>query len=166
VVGARRGTGYQYVNLSGMKANTAYQVKVVAYNRSATSANSSIKSFRTKNTNVIKTPTSLYVYNITETTARLRFRDNATNEVGFKIYLNGRVATVVGARRGTGYQYVNLSGMKANTAYQVKVVAYNRSATSANSSIKSFRTKKLFHQENKCQEVLSKLEIRIILELF
>ena len=76
------------------------------------------------------------VYNVTETTARISFLDNSTNEDGFKVYIhdanNVFDATLVPnpiivPKNDTGdlYKYVNITDLTPNTLYKLKVVAYN-----------------------------------------
>ncbi len=44
----------------------------------------------------------VYKNRITETTARIKFRENSTDELGFHIYNNGELLETLPAHEGTG----------------------------------------------------------------
>ena len=82
------------------------------------------------------------VYNVTETTARISFLDNSTNEDGFKVYIHDANdifdATVVPNPilvpkndGGNPHQYTNIINLTPNTLYKLRVTAYNGDGESA-----------------------------------
>jgi hypothetical protein len=96
---------------------------------------------------VPSTPMNLGAYNITDTTARLSFKDMSNNEVGFKItHLQdgNRLLTTASSTDIIGmdkYQYINLKDLKPLTLYSISIVAYNSNGVS-NGSQKTFKTLK------------------------
>jgi chitodextrinase len=86
-------------------------------------------------------PTNIGVYNITETSARMSFKDLSTNEEGFRVYHNLIKIAEIPLKRGTGtYQYTNLLALNSCTLYTINLLAYNSEGESK-SIRKSFRTK-------------------------
>ncbi len=76
------------------------------------------------------------VYNVTDTTARISFLDNSTDEDGFKIYIHDSNdvldstlpvnPVLVGAHNSVDpYQYADITGLDANTLYKLHITAYN-----------------------------------------
>ncbi len=129
---------YQYTNLTGLDPETFYEVRVTAFNEAGESEPTDPSSehggrFRTTGSCIPEMP-GLYVgvYNVTESSARISFKDNSDNEDGFKAYLykyntNQLVDTIlIDAKEGVNdYQYATLSGLDANTLYKVEISAYN-----------------------------------------
>ena len=97
--------------------------------------------------NLPTAPVHLGVYNITDTTARLSFKDMSSDEVGFKVtHLQdgNRLLTMVSSTDIKGldkYQYINLMDLKPLTLYTINIVAYNSNGEST-ASRKSFKTLK------------------------
>jgi hypothetical protein len=82
------------------------------------------------------------VYDVTDTTARISFTDNSTNEDGFKIYIHDASdvfdATVVpnpvivpAHNAADPFQYMNISGLSADTLYKLHISAFNADGESA-----------------------------------
>ncbi len=144
LIDAKSGTGdFQYGDISGLEANTIYQVKVSAYNgcgESETTNPSSIDNgqFRTTVTDCPTMPGAYVgVYNVTDTTARISFMDNSDNETGFKVYVyeydSDALVTsfTLPAKSGVGtYQYGNITGLQPDTLYKVRVSAVNATCES------------------------------------
>jgi len=160
-VPAVNGTGdYQYANITGLKPNTIYQVRVAATSSDCGDSDLTHPSsatngrFRTSNDNCPAMPGG-YVgtYNVTSNSARISFLDNSDNETGFtvKVYKYGNNTPVqtftLPPSCGVGaYQYADIDGLDSNTIYQVKVSAYNCDCTSKETTPSStnngrFRTK-------------------------
>ena len=82
------------------------------------------------------------VYDVTDTTARISFLDNSTDEDGFKVYINDANdvldTTIVPnpilvPKNDTAnlYQYANITDLTPNTLYKLRVTAYNTDGESA-----------------------------------
>ena len=76
------------------------------------------------------------VYNVTDTTARISFLDNSTDEDGFKVYIHDANDVLdstlpvnpilVGAHNGADpHQYANITGLDPDTLYKLHITAYN-----------------------------------------
>jgi len=100
----------------------------------------------------IPTPPGPYVgvYKVTETTARISFLDNSTNEDGFKVYIHDENdvfdATVVPNpilvpqnNNGASHQHVNITDLTPNTLYKLRVSAYNATGESASTIASSIQ---------------------------
>ena len=134
--------GFQYANITGLTANTLYKVVVTAFASGCGESMGTIQSsinngrFRTTNETCPLMPGEYVgVYNVTNSSARISFIDNAANEDGFRVYVYDgatlvntlTLPAVVGIG---GYQYANITGLNANTFYTVKVSAFNTSCES------------------------------------
>jgi hypothetical protein len=92
-------------------------------------------------------PLNLGIYNITDTTARLSFKDMSKDEIGFKVThlqeKNQLLATVSSTDiyGSNKYQYLNLRKLKPLTLYTINIVAYNSEGESTTLQ-KTFRTLK------------------------
>jgi len=82
-------------------------------------------------------PINLGIYNITDTSVRLSFKDMANNEVGFivqdvkkekKTLVNIPSSDLYGVGK---YNYVNIRKLKPFTSYTINVVAYNSNGLSS-----------------------------------
>jgi len=143
--------GYQYKTITGLTPNTLYRVAVTAFASGCGESNpthsSSVTNGRFRTTDSTPPPPpqscplkpSEYVgtYDITDTSARISFVDNANNETGFKAYVykygtSTLLQTVnIPAKSGVGqYQYTNITNLTPNTVYGVKVSAFNASCES------------------------------------
>jgi len=78
-----------------------------------------------------KAPSNLKAKNVQKTTATLTWKDNSTNEQGFKIYNGSTLVKTLGANR-TSYRFRNL---KAGKTYTYSVKAYNKAGYSPAVSI-------------------------------
>jgi hypothetical protein len=136
--------GFQYANITDLMPNTAYTVAITAFSsgcgESAPTHSSSSTNGRFKTTNeTCPLMPGGYVgtYNVTSTTARISFVDNADNETGFKVYVYEKATntlvntlTLPSVTGVGGYQYANISGLTANTRYAIRVSAFNNSCES------------------------------------
>jgi len=145
----KAGTGeHVYVNLTGLNTCSLYTVDIVAYNNNGESE-SSEKSFMTTGcmttADIPTAPSNVGVYNITDTSVRVSFMDNANNEQiidGFVIYNNDDNSTLASLPRDRydhEYQYTNINGLIPNTLYTIRVVAKN-AAGEGSAELKSFHT--------------------------
>ena len=139
----KTGTGmYQYADITGLTKDTLYRIAVTAFASGCGESNPTVASsinngkFKTTNETCPLMPGE-YVgaYNVTSSSARISFIDNASNETGFKIYVYDGTTLVktitVGSKSGVGqYQYANITGLDANKFYTVKVSAFNNSCES------------------------------------
>lgn len=127
----------QYADIENLTPNTLYKLRVTAYNTNGESTptiSSSINNGRLRTSPPVCQPAmpGEYVgtYNITNSSARISFKDNSNNEDGFKVYVynyntNILVKTImVDALSGTGgFQYANIMGLMENTLYRVAVTS-------------------------------------------
>ena len=145
----KTGTGeYIYTNLTGLNRCALYTINIVAHNTNGESE-ALVKSFMTDGcvttVNVPLAPSNVGVYNITDTSVRVSFMDNANNEQiidGFVIYNNDDnsiLATLPRNRFFQEYQYANITGLTPNTLYTIRVVAKN-SDGEGSATLKSFHT--------------------------
>jgi len=140
VVGAHDGADpYQYADIAGLNPQSLYKLHISAFNADGESAKtipSSENNGRIKTSPMECQPAmpGEYVgtYNTTNTSARISFLDNSTNEDGFKVYVydydtDALVKTIAAEpKAGTGsYQYANIIGLTPNTLYRVAVTAYS-----------------------------------------
>ncbi|MCK4440995.1 MAG: fibronectin type III domain-containing protein [Sulfurovaceae bacterium] len=135
--------GNQYTNITGLTPNTLYKVRVSAYNgcgesKKTTPSSATNGRFRTNPTICPVMPGKYVgVYNVTSNSARISFLDNSDNESGFKAYVyeydtNLLVDTIIiPSASGVGkYRYSNITGLKPNTKYYVRVSAFNSNCES------------------------------------
>lgn len=82
------------------------------------------------------------VYNVTDTTARISFADNSTDEDGFKVYIHDASDTldatispnpvIVPKNDGPNpFQYANISGLTPHSLYLLHISAFNTDGESA-----------------------------------
>jgi hypothetical protein len=140
------GNLHQHTNIENLTPHTLYKLRVTAYNTDGESAStiaSSINNGRIRTSPPVCQPAmpGEYVgtYNITNTSARISFKDNSNNEDSFKVYVynydtNVLVKTItVGAVAGTGgTQYANITGLMENTLYRVAVTAVSTGCGESN----------------------------------
>ena len=132
------GSLYQYAQITGLSNSTYYEVKVSAFNCDGESEKTVPSSqnngrFNTEGTCVAETPGEYVgVWNVTDSSARISFKDNSTNEDGFRAYVyeignDTPLQTIeLDAKNGTGsYQYTNINNLNNDTLHQVKITAYN-----------------------------------------
>ena len=121
--------------LYNLHENTYYSYSVKAYNSDGTSSASST-NFTTKKKPIPTKPTNMTTASITDTTVTLKWKDNSSNESGFKIYKGSKLVATLGVN-STRY---TLRGLTARTSYNYTIKAYNSSGYSSATSI-SFTTK-------------------------
>ncbi len=129
---------YQSVTLTGLDLEKMYQLKITAFNQAGESP-ATCPSMLNGGTFMTGTPLVpempgeyVGVWNITESSARISFKDNSYNETGFKAYLykydtDELIDTLyLDAIKGTGeYQYGDYTNLEPDTLYKVRVSAYN-----------------------------------------
>ena len=114
---------------SGLSCGTAYTLGVASYNGDGTSSQSST----TVSTSACPPPTApsgATGTDITQSSIRLYWTDNSSNETGFRMYRNGSQVTTVGVNTTT----YTFSGLSCGTSYTLGVAAYNGDGTSSQSS--------------------------------
>ncbi len=129
---------FQNVNLTNLNPDTTYMLKITSFNQAGESTPTSPDIFNggifTAGSMFVPEMPGEYVgvWNITETGARISFKDNSYNEDGFKAYVykydsDELVDTLdIDAKTGKGdYQYANLIELESDTLYKVRVSAYN-----------------------------------------
>ncbi len=130
---------YQYATITGLSADTLYLLHVTAYNEDGESEKtipSSENNGRIKTSPLVCKPAmpGEYVgtYNITNTSARISFKDNSDDEDGFNVYLyDGTTKAlldtiVLPPLSGVGgYQYTDITGLTEDTLYEVSVTAFS-----------------------------------------
>ena len=136
---------YAYSTLTGLTTCSLYSIDIVAYNGDGESDKLE-KSFMTTgcmtDADIPLAPSSLGVYNITDTSMRISFMDNANNEDGFTIINiedNSTLATLPRNRFHQEFQYSNITGLTPNKPYTIRVEAHN-AAGEGTSELKSFHT--------------------------
>ena len=88
-------------------------------------------------TNSLVAPINMGIYNITDTSVHISFKDMSNNEEGFRIsYLKGnkKISRNIQSSdlHGVGkYNYVTLTNLRPATLYQVSIVAYNKEGESS-----------------------------------
>ncbi len=115
---AHEGTGKIRHELQGLSAGTTYNLTVKAFNDEGESGASNFVMLTTQGdsdevTGLPEAPKRLELYRtrVTETTARIKFRDHATDELGFHIYNDGVLIKTIEAHEGTGKIRVELDGL-------------------------------------------------------
>jgi subtilisin len=132
-----------YAN-TGLTASTSYSYRVRAYNAAGDSGYSNTASAVTQAAPAVPAaPTNLAATAASKSQINLSWKDNATNETGFRIErCKGSTCTnftqiaTVGANVTT---YAN-TGLSANTTYRYRVRAYNASGNSGYSNIAAATT--------------------------
>ncbi len=116
-------TGYNHV---GLTENTQYYYKVVAYNSIGESAAVGPVSATTLKTTPAS-PSNLSVGSVTVSAIKLNWRDNASNEEGFRIYRSADNITFTRIKQVAtmNLQTYNNTGLAPQTTYYYKVTAYN-----------------------------------------
>ncbi len=119
---------------SGLNSNTTYTYRVRAYNSAGDSAYSNEVGALTTNTPAA--PSSLSLSNITNSSVRLSWADNANNETGFRIErsISGGSYTQI-AEVGQNVNNYTDSGLIEGTLYRYRVRAYNAAGNSSYSNI-------------------------------
>lgn len=150
---------YQYADVTGLSAESLYKLHVSAFNadgESLKTSPSSVQNGHIKTSPPVCQPAmpGEYVgtYNITNSSARLSFKDNSDNEDGFKAYVYNHatqalVKTIdIDPLSGIGgFQYTNVTGLLNDTLYEVKISAFasgcGESPTTRPSSVNNGRFK-------------------------
>jgi phosphodiesterase/alkaline phosphatase D-like protein len=131
-------------NVTGLSANATYYCRVRADNGCATSANSNVKTVQTapctpaapnaQNANGVTA--SSFTARWSNVSGAIDYRLDVATDSSFVNYVPGYQNLSVG--NVTTY---NVTGLSANTTYYYRVRADNGCATSANSNVKSVKTK-------------------------
>jgi hypothetical protein len=128
---------------TGLTAGTTYSYRVLAYNTAGVSAYSNEASATTQGGMVAKpkAPTSLVARAASNRQVNLTWRDNATNEAGYRIERRiGTAAwTQIAEVAANTISFANL-GLTPNTSYTYRVRAFNTGGTSAYATSRAVRT--------------------------
>jgi len=85
-------------------------------------------------------PLNAGIYDITDSSARVSFKDNANNESGYKVYHQNTLLSIAPAHTGEGsYHYITLNNLLPQTLYNIAIVAFNQYGEST-PLLASFRT--------------------------
>ncbi|MFT3787295.1 MAG: fibronectin type III domain-containing protein [Tepidisphaeraceae bacterium] len=134
----------QAASITGLTANTTYYFRVVALNGALASAASNTATIKTLATvTAPAAPTGLVAAVVSKSQINLAWKDNATNETGYRIeratnstFTAGLVTTTVAANAG----FAQITGLTANTTYYFRVVALLNSTASSPSNVVSAKT--------------------------
>ena len=105
------------------------------------------------------------VYNVTDTTARISFLDNSTDEDGFKVYIHDANDVLdptlpvnpilVGPHNSADpHQYADITGLDANTLYKLHVTAYNTDGESVPTQASSQNNGRIRTSPPVCQPIM------------
>jgi hypothetical protein len=105
------------------------------------------------------------VYQVTDTTARISFLDNSTNEDGFKVYIHDannvfdptivpNPILVPKNDSGVPYQYTNIIDLTPNSIYKLKITAYNADGESAPTLASSINNGRIKTSPPVCQPLM------------
>lgn len=124
----------------GLGANATYYYRVRATNAGGDSANSNVESATTL-PNPPAAPSTLTGTALSQTSIRLDWIDNSSNETGFKVErsTNGTTYTVVQTTAESEISFID-NGLTANTNYLYRVRATNSGGDSAPSNVVSVMT--------------------------
>jgi hypothetical protein len=146
------GTGYSLINSvasnitvfssTGLSPGTSYYFKVTAYNQSGESAYSNEVSASTLPLDVPATPTNLYVDQVTKSSVRLKWNDNASNESGYTIVRSSSPNFTTSETFGVAFNSTefNDNALTTNTFYYYRVFAYNTNGPSGFSNFIEVKT--------------------------
>jgi predicted phage tail protein len=139
-VAARSGTGSASYVDGAVALNSTYRYRVIAVNTGGSSAPSNIVLISVRAPNAPSSLTAT-IQGTVDTGPRMAisFRDNATNETGFRLYRrvnNGNfvLLATLPARSGTGTVTYTDSNIIANRTYRYYVVAVNLAGASSPSA--------------------------------
>ena len=124
------------IQLTGLTADTAYTVEVLAYNDDGDGTWSTSTPFTTEAVVVAPPAGTVTIGSIstTQTQATVNFVYNNTDQTGFRYRVNGGSKLL-----GTDSPLI-LTGLTDNTAYTVEILAYNDDGESAWSTTGNFTT--------------------------
>jgi predicted phage tail protein len=111
---------------SGLTPGAKYYYRVRASNVAGDSSYSNVAEATTALTAVLPAPSSVTATPISSSRVDVRWVDNSTNEIGFKIErsLDGTTFTQIATVGANGKSYANLN-LAADTQYYYRVRAYN-----------------------------------------
>jgi predicted secreted protein len=129
---------------TGLSASTSYSYRVRATNAGGDSDYSNTATAVTQAAPVVPAaPTNLVTTAVSKSQINLSWKDNATNETGFKIErCKGATCTNFAQVATVGENVTSFAntGLTANTTYRFRVRAYNASGNSAYSNTVSAKT--------------------------
>ncbi|MCU0600442.1 MAG: fibronectin type III domain-containing protein [Desulfobacterales bacterium] len=133
--------------VSGLSPNTTYAFKVRAFNDSSKSDYSACSSAKTsaETSSTINAPSNLAAKAKSSSQIVIGWKDNSTNETGFKIERKSGGCDSANAWEDVAEKPVNstshtVSGLNPNTTYAFKVKAFDDSSQSENSNCTTAKT--------------------------
>ena len=134
---------------ASVEANTKYHYRVKAYKESSESRNSSYSNTATittpaKDTGIKpKAPSNLRVSTNWDSSLKVGWQDNSSNEDGFELYFwkSGSENSVSKPKYRKNTTFMHMHGLKSKTTYYFKVRAYKGSSASDFSKTASITTK-------------------------
>lgn len=146
---------YVYSHVTGLTCDKTYKVVAVAYNDDGNSSQSDAQYFNIKSTFGVATclPTStlnapgsyigVTAIEGSKTSVRVNFKDNNSNEDGFKII--GDINKTIAGNNIGDQVYTNLTDLTCDKTYQIQAVAYKNGVDSQASDTRSFDINKTFN---------------------
>ena len=127
---------------TGLPPASTWHYRVRAYNSSGASAYSNVDSATTlEAVTQPVAPTGLIVDNVSESSIRITWNDNSSNETGFRIQRStDQTAWSLIVTVPEGTTSYNNTGLSANTTYFYRVYAYNTAGNSSYSPVVSATT--------------------------
>jgi hypothetical protein len=145
---------HMYANVTGLTCHKTYKVIAVAYNNDGNSSKSDAGYFNIKSTfgancsqsSTLNAPGSYIGITAIEgskTSIRVNFKDNNSNEDGFKII--GDVNKTISGNNSGDQVYTTLTGLTCGQRYQIQALAYKDGVNSQLSDRRNFDINETFN---------------------
>jgi hypothetical protein len=143
-----------YSNVTGLTCNKTYKIIAIAYNNDGNSSKSDARYFNIKNTfgaNCSQSSTlnapgpyiGITAIEGSKTSVRVNFKDNNSNEDGFKII--GDVNKTISGNNSGVQVYTTLTGLTCGQKYQIQALAYKDGVNSQLSDRRNFDINETFN---------------------